>query len=334
MPMIDPTLGTNLSSYNALLTTTLQKFQKQIVDNFSDATPTLWWLTQNDRKKFFDGGQSIEVPLMYAASQVQAFSGYDDLLTEPTEGIAPATFVAKKYQAPVVISRDHETDNMGESRVVSLLEAKVKQAEISFREQINSDIINNGYTGALAARGTATPDPLKITGMFDFLQDTNMTRAYGGIASTGNTWWQNQFTNFAGAGAGTMIDAMRTIYLDCSRGADSPDLILAAQDSYEAYEGQLVTNQRFVNTLAADAGFESLMFRATTVLFDRDVPDDTLLFLNSNYINLNVHRDVDMTPTPFREAERQWVRFSRIMWKGELSCSNRARQGLLHDCPL
>jgi len=61
------------------------------------------------------------------------------------------------------------------------------------------------------------------------------------------------------------------------------------------------------------------------------VPANTMFFLNSNYIQLNVHRDVDMAPTPFREAERQWARFSRVLWKGELTCSNRARQGLLHS---
>ena len=91
-----------------------------------------------------------------------------------------------------------------------------------------------------------------------------------------------------------------------------------------------VTNKRYVNTNAADAGFESLMYRATTMLFDRDMPANTMFMLNSNYITLEVHKDVDMVNTPFREAERQWARFSRILWKGELTCSNRARQGLLY----
>jgi len=327
MPAINPSLGTNLSNYNALLTTTLQKFQKQLVDNISDATPLLWWLTQNDRKKYVDGGQSFEVPLMYSLASVQPFEGYDELQTEPTEGIAPATFLLKKYQVPVVISRDHETDNMGETRVIDLLEAKVKQAEISFKEQLNYDLINNGYAGATATLGTATPNPLRVTGILDFLQDTNQARAYGGIASSTNTWWQNYF---ADGSAATIVADMRTAYLTTSRGSDAPDLILAAQDAYSTYEGALVDSQRYVNTLAADAGFESLMFHGTTVLFDRDVPDDTMFFLNSNYLNLVVHRAVDMTPTPFREAEKQWARFSRIMWKGELVCSNRKRQGLLY----
>lgn len=332
MPLIDPSGGTNLSSYNALLTTTLQNFRKQLVDNFSDATPTMWWLTQNNRKKLVSGGQSIEVPLMYASSPVQPFSGYDDLLTEPTEGIAPATFILKKYQAPVVISRDHETDNMGESQIISLLEAKTQQAMISFREELNKDLINNGYAGATADNGVNPPDALRVTGLFDMLQDANFSRPYGGISSTGNTWWQNQQTDYnANDSYATLVEKMRTIYLNCSRGADAPDLVLSDQASYEGYEGTLVDDKRFVNTNAADAGFESLMYRATTMLFDRDVPANTMFFLNSNYIQLNVHRDVDMSPTPFREAERQWARFSRVLWKGELTCSNRARQGLLHS---
>lgn len=343
MPLIDPSLGTNPSTYSALLTTTLQNFQKRLVDNFSDATPLLWWLTSNGRKRLIAGGQSIEIPLMYAGSTVQPFSGYDDLLTEPTEGVAPATFLYKKYQAPVVISRDSETDNMGESRIISLIEAKVKQAEISFKEQINSDLINNGYAGTYtpntaastngaAVLGTATPDSLRTTGLFDVCQNATQGRAYGGISGGTYDWWVNKFddcgdaeTAFATDG----VDKMRSLYLDCSRGQDTPDLILSSQASYESYDSTLVDQKRYVNTMAADAGFESLMYRATTIMFDRDVPAGCMFFLNSNYLELDVHPDVDMKPTEFREAERQWARFSRIFWKGELTCSNRARQGLL-----
>ena len=336
MPLIDPSGGNNLTSYNALLTTTLQNFRNQLVDNFSDATPTMWWLTSNGRKRTYSGGQSIEVPLMYGATQVQPFSGYDNLLTEPAEGIAPATFLAKKYQVPIVISRDHETDNMGESAIINLLEAKVKQAEISFKEELNRDMINNGYAGPTSGVGTVAPDPMRITGFFDFLQDAAGTRPYGGIANT-NTWWQNQVIDIQTPSApateaalqAALIENMRTLYLNCSRGSDAPDLVLCDQATYELYEETLVSDKRFVNTNAADAGFESLMYRATTILFDRDMPANTLVMLNSNYITLYVHSDVDMASTPFREAENQWARFSRILWKGELTCSNRARQGLM-----
>ena len=327
MPLIDPSGGNNLTSYNALLTTTLQNFRQQLVDNFSDATPLMWWMTSNGRKRTYSGGQSIEVPLMYGSTQVQPFSGYDNLLTEPAEGIAPATFIAKKYQVPIVISRDHETDNMGESAIINLLEAKVKQAEISFKEEMNRDMINNGYSG-LAGVGTNPPDPLRLTGLFDFLQTAAGTRPYGGIANS-NTWWNNQVQDNASGGAAGLITKMRTLYLDCSRGSDAPDLVLCDQATYELYESALVDDKRFVNTNAADAGYESLMYRATTILFDRDMPADTLVMLNSNYITLYVHSDVDMANTPFREAENQWARFSRILWKGELTCSNRARQGLM-----
>lgn len=348
MPLIDPSLGTNPSTYSALLTTTLENFQKRLVDNFSDATPLLWWLSSNGRKRHIAGGQSIDIPLMYAGATVQPFSGYDDLQTEPTEGIAPATFLYKKYQVPVVISRDSETDNMGESRIISLIEAKVKQAEISFKEQINYDLVNNGLAGtsgdtaytratagtvdAVSVLGTATPDALRTTGLFDICQTSDQARVYGGISPTTYTWWANKYADCGTTATGFAtngVDRMRSLYLDCSRGQDTPDLILCSQTSYESYDSTLVDQKRYVNTMAADAGFESLMYRATTILFDRDVPAGVMFFLNSNYLELDVHPDVDMATIPFREAERQWARFSRIMWKGELTCSNRARQGLL-----
>lgn len=333
MPLVDPSTGTNLDQYSALLTTTLQNFQPTLVDNFSDSTPFLWWMTQNERKRYLRGGTNIEVPLMYEGASVQSFSGYDRLNTEPVEGIAPATFLWKLYQVPIVISKDHETNNMSESQVVSLLEAKVKQAEISFKEELNYDLINNGNMGT--TDGTTTDstvvDDTRVVGLRDVCQDSNYARQYGGIAGS-NTWWRNKYAD-AGAGPFTTtgIADMRGVYLDCARGNDAPDLILSSQEGYENYDGLLVDQKRFVNTMAADAGFESLMYRGTTMLFDRDVDADSMYFLNSNYLTLYVHPDVDMASTPFREAENQWARFSRILWKGALACSNRARQGLLHD---
>ncbi|MFQ5380012.1 MAG: phage major capsid protein [Dehalococcoidia bacterium] len=335
MPLIDPSTGTNPDQYSALLTTTLQNFRSQIVDNFSDATPCLWWLSQNERKRHLRGGTNIEVPLMYSGASVQAFSGYDKLVTEPTEGIAPATFLWKKYQVPVVISRDHETDNMGESQIVSLVEAKVKQAEISFTEEINYDLINNGYTGKAAIDTSAAHvDNMRVVGLTDVCQDTPSARQYGGISGSTYAWWKNQFFDQSDVGVANITDLLRKGYLNAARGNDAPDLILCSQGFYENYDASLVTNKRFVNTMAADNGFESLMYRGSTMLYDRDVPDSgsgMAFMLNSNYISLYVHPDVDMQPTPFREAENQWARYSRILWKGALVCSNRARQCIVDN---
>ena len=329
--LVDPSLGTNPDQYNALLTSTLGAYRKTLVDNFSDATPFTWWLSQNERKKYQRGGTHIDIPLMYAGVDVQPFSGFQKLNTEPAEGIAPATALWKKYQVPIVISKDHETENMGEAQIISLVEAKVRQAEISFREELNYDLINNGLTGT-SGDSSAVPDNLRVTGLTDMLQDATNARVYEGIGGSSYSWWKNTFdtsVNFTNA-TSDGIEKMRSVYLTCSRGQDRPDLILTSQDGYENYDALLVDQKRFVNTMAADAGFESLMYRGSTILFDRDVPSDFMFFLNSTYLELTVHPDVDMHHTPFREAENQWARFSRIMWKGQLCCTNRKRQGLLN----
>jgi len=328
MPLYDPSLGTNPEQYSALLTSTLQNFQPQLVDNFSDATPFNWCMTQNGRKRHLRGGTNIEVPLMYSGSEVQAFDGYDRLETEPVEGMAPATFLWKKYTVPIVISKDHETDNMSESAIIDLVSAKVKQAEISFREELNNDLINNGLTGA-SEDASAVPNSMRVVGLTDICQNATQARPYGGIAGDTYTWWVNQYEDVTSVFSTYGVDAMRTCYLNCSRGNDAPDLILCSQDVFELYEATLVSDKRFVNTNAADAGFESLMFRGCKIMFDRDVMAASMFFLNTNYLTLYVHPDVDMAPTPFREAENQWARYSRIFWKGALTCSNRARQGLL-----
>ncbi len=335
MPIVSTAAGDYPDQYTAFLTTTIQAYRKTLIDNVSEATPLWWWLNQRNRKRTQTGGESILQPLMHALQDVQSFSGLDTLDTAPFEGIAPAVFEWKNYTVPIVIPKDQLRANMGEAAVLSLVQAKMQQAEISFITQLNRDSILNGSDGEDITPAPAV-DPKGITGLADILQNATQARVYGGISGSTNAFWANQFGTYDfDAFATSGIEQMRGMFLDCSRGNDQPDLILTDQTAFEEYEGSLVDDKRFVNTNAGDAGFESLAYRGSTIMFDRDLDarEHYIYMLNSNYLQLIVDPGVEMTSTPFADAEMvpngQWASFSRIFWRGNLTCSNRARQGFL-----
>ena len=122
---------------------------------------------------------------------------------------------------------------------------------------------------------------------------------------------------------------MRETYFDCTRGNDVPDLLIGTQAFYENYDRELEGQKRYVNTNAADAGYENLAFHGATVMFDRDIVAERAYFINSNYLQLIVDPEVEFHADDFFQSENVWAMVARMFWRGNLTCSNRARQGLL-----
>ena len=124
---------------------------------------------------------------------------------------------------------------------------------------------------------------------------------------------------------------MATMYNNVSVGNDQPTIIITDQDEYEKYESLLTGNIRYTDTDMADSGFQNLLFKGAPVTFDADSNlDGKMYFLNTKYLQLVAHSDVWFKPTPFVRPTNQDAVFSQILCYGELTTSNRARQGLLY----
>lgn len=325
MPLVPGTAGDYPTIYSTLLTTTIQAYRRTLVDVISDAIPFWWWINQGERKKMQAGGESILQPLMQTLNPVQRFSGLDKLETTTKEGISPAVFLWKHYHTSVVIPMIHLRHNIGEAAILNLLEAEMEQARISFRDALNVDSVNNDLNAA--------GDPKGIEGLATIISDADNAVIYGGIDDSANAFWKPQGGSTNGTIANDFsangIQIMREVYFDCTRGNDKPDLFLCTQAFYENYDRALFDQKRFVNTNAADAGFENLAFHGATVMFDRDVPANRCFVINSNYMNLIVDPEVEFHADDFFQSENVWAMISRIFWRGNLTCSNRARQGLI-----
>lgn len=314
-------------NYDDVLASTLASHSKTLVDNIFKSRVLLWWLTQKNKIEKKSGGHKIVQPLIYAQGSAGSYGETDTVTIAPQEGISGAEFPWRLLQANVTISGLEELKNSGPEAIFDLLEAKVMQAEETLKDKLNVMLYANGT-------GNSGKDLMGLNGAIRYGEAGDTT--FGGIDATDalNPWWRSGRVDYTSVNVDmrkAMVNQMHT----ASKGNDTTDGIFLPQLAFEAFESQLVPNQRYVNTSAADAGFTSLMVHDCPVYWDFDCPAGTGFGLNSKYIKLIGHKDRWFKQTPFTQGlnvaaggNGTWLdaRYALILAAGNLVVQNRKRQ--------
>jgi len=309
--------------FNSLLSTTLQNYQPTLVDNIFKDLVLLNHLNEKGRVRVEEGGTQIIEPLMYAVNDtVATYSGYDAIDLTPQEGISAAEYDWKQMAASVAISGIEEAKNRGTEAIIKLLNAKIMQAEMSLKTTLNEQLF--GSPGV-------APAAKDLNGLGNIIGTQN--NSVGGIDASTNTWWNpTQATNMAAA---LTLANMGDVYNRASRGSDVPDLIITNTSLFESYEGLLTQFVRYQDVAKANAGFTNLMFKQTPVVFDLelavDATDAPMYFLNTKYLKLTGLNGFWFKTTEFMNGTVAGVdaRYALILAYGNLTCSNRVRQGFM-----
>jgi hypothetical protein len=313
---------TESRTWDSLLTTTLANYRQQIIDNIFDVNPFLSWLNGKlgvalrgtNVKRVLSGGESIVEHLLYEQnSTVDSYAGAEIIDTTLQEGHTIARYLWKQYAGTVGITGLERRSNMGEAQLVNLLEAKITQLENSLRDRMSVDAFGDG-TGNGGKN---------LTGL-EILVDS--TGTVGALNQSTFSWWASTETT-GGSFAAQGLSDMRTTYNTLSFGNDRPDFIVTTQSVFESYEAVLQPQERYVNTKAANSGFQNLTFKSVPVVFDRDCTSGVMYMLNSKYVSFVVHRDADMMTTPFVSPENQDVTTSKLLWQGNITTNNRRKLG-------
>jgi len=353
--------STNTVYYDALLSTTLAAYRDTLVDNVFKDSAFLAYLRMSDAVKKQNGGERIMMPLMYGSNQtVKSYAGEETLDTTIQDGLTAAFYDWREIGGTISITRKEERQNAGEGRLINLLEAKIKQAEMSMRETLNKQLVQGTVSGATFVPGNSAKDLNPLGYFFRKLSGTNPTTGgnVGNISAAatneaGDTFWVhrtsafsgdddtgNDFSNNVTSYAGTKAN-LRRMYNYCSRGSGgSPDLVLMDQVTFETYENALDTNVRYTNTKMADMGFDTIKLRGATCIWDEQVPDidtgtvaitlGTAFFINTQFYNLIIDEQTDIVTTPFVEPENQTVKTAKILFMGNAGVSNMRKHGVAY----
>ena len=304
-----------------IVTTTLRNRSRTLSDNVSNHNALLRRLRENGNQTSVTG-RDIVRELEYADNgTVQFYSGYETLDVSPSDVLSAAVFDYKQLAGNVTISGLEQVKNSGTEAIINLLEARINVLEKSLMNSLSTSLYSDGT-------GTAGKE---VGGLQLIVADAG-TGTVGGINSSTFTFWQNaQTTATSSAFSVANVQAdMNTIYLSLVRGADSPDLVMAGTNAYTAFLGSLQAIQRITSDDLATSGFTSLQYLNSDVVFDSACNTNRMYFLNTDYLRLEVAAARDFVPGEAKMSVNQDAMVTPMFWSGNLTCSNRALQGVIH----
>ncbi len=316
------TTGAN-PNFDDIVTTSLQGYSKKLADNVTNHNALLRHIDSRGNKQVATG-RTIVQELEYEENQnAKWYSGFETIGVQQSQTFSAPEFNYKQLAGNVVMSGLEEIQNSGPEAIHNLVTARIRNLEKTLRNRVAT---------ALYADGTGTAG--KELGGLRLLVADVPTNTVGGIDAGTYTFWQNKVYNFtteAGgpASATNIQQGMNLLWLRCIRGADRPTAMTADTNYFNFYWSSLQANQRFTSDKEAAAGFMNLMFMSAPVFYDDQAPANHMYYCNGDYIFLRPARGREFTPLTTRNSINQDAVVRPLVWAGNMTVSNRARQGVL-----
>jgi len=316
------------SNFSEIVTTTLRHRSKKLKDNMGKNIALLMRLQEKDNIEEVSGGRTIVEELDYAEnSTFMYYDGDEQLNISASDVMTAAEFDWKQAVVAVRINGKELAMNNGPDQIIDLLASRVKNAEKTMLNNLSSGVYSDGT-------GTGGK---QIGGLQSLVSDAG-TGTVGGIDSGTYTFWQNAIYDFSSnslaASASTIQDAMNSLYLNLCRNRDRPDMIIADNTYFGYYWKSLQAIQRISDDKVASAGFRSLKFMDSDVVFDGGfsgtAPSAHMYFINTDYVKFRPHKNRNMVPlNPDRFATNQDALVKLIGWMGNMTVSNRSLNGVI-----
>jgi hypothetical protein len=275
------------------------------------------------------GGTQIEQPLMYSRMAAGgSYTGYQLLNVTPTDSIQNAAWAWKQYFSPVTV--DGLTLLRADSplAIADYIATQFKQSEM--------DLADNLGTGLWQGLGGTDTD---MDGIIEAVDAGGVGTTYGGIAHSGNTWWQSQIDSSTTT---LSLSAMQSMWGSCQSGGRAPTIIASTQSNYNRYWNLNLAPQQYPvqpggkDMQLAQAGFENLLFNGAPFVTDSHIPTtgtasstgaNNIFFLNEDYVQMVVATRADFHLQDFQTPTNQDAMTALLLWAGNLVFSNIQRQG-------
>lgn len=310
-----------------IITTTLRNRSGELADNVSKGNALLNRLKEKGGWKAASG-RTIVQELDYAENGTfMYYSGGEQLNIASSDVLSAAEFDWKQAACAVVATGlEVDVQNVGKEAVIDLLEARIKNAQRTMR----NNICNGMYSDGTGTGGK------QIGGLQLLAADAPTSGTVGGINRLNFSFWRNQVYD-ASSDGGTAATAaniqtyMNAEYLECTRGADKPDLILADANYYKLFWGSLQAIQRITDSKMAEAGFQSVKFAGADVVYEDNtgMPSNHMYFLNTDYIFLRYAPKRLFKPLEKVQSINQDAMVQLITFAGNMTTSNASLQGVL-----
>ena len=247
------------------------------VPQFTTSRALFEFLRQKDSVKF--GGAYLVAPVFGAKSSAAGgINNFYASLTFPNDQGVAAEYTWSWYHDIAAINPNEELVAGTKEDQANLVESKLQQAINSIAEAINTDIWS-----------TTVGSQSKVNGLPYIVQTTGVL---GGLDPATYTWWVGQVNTSATTMSLSAVNAAINAVIAAG---GKPDLIVTTPALYGSFENLLFPAQIIPDSALAKAGFQAIMYRGCTVLFDSAVPANNLLVLSTRDLYLAM---TDRAPKP------------------------------------
>lgn len=279
---------------SAVTTVTREYIVPKNFDTINRGTPTLYALME--KAKAWTTGYRYEVIYQYANPTNGGNTGIADKLSTDRENTrVRGSFEPKMAYQPIVVADIEQVLNMGDERVISLIEVESDTAA----KQLSNVMATNLFQGTGSGNSW---DSLAMAA-----DDGTNYSSYATLSRTTYPTLDGYYLASAGA---LTLNKMATAYDAVTVGTDVPDMISTTKTLWSAYEALLTPTVRAgyaqngypslssaglvgeVPGLRGNQGFSVLWFRGTPIIRDEQVPSGKMFFINSEYFGL---KGIDLT---------------------------------------
>jgi len=317
--------------FNAAVTTTTREYIiKKVFDQVTTGTPGL--MTFLSKPKEWTSGVTYDFPIKYADTTNGGNMGIADRLDTDRQNVrVKASFNLKAANKPVVVAIAETTANMGDEKIVDLLNTEFD----SQGQSLMTLMAQNLYTG----NGTGNDWDSLANGA----SDSTLFATYGSLSRSTYSAWSGYY--LASTGALTLAK-LATADDTVTIGVDSPDLALTTKSLWSSYEALLTPTVRAnfstagyprMNAwggvpatpgLGGQQGFVYLTFRGTPIAKDEQVPSGKYFLVNTkafgfvgfnyedeNIMTANFKQTSDATPSgvPGNVKSTRGFQFRKMM---------------------
>lgn len=265
-------------------------------------------------KQVQTGGESIVARHNLGANTTATeLSGpWDTVMTDPSDTVRHSRINWRHYSATVTLSDTDLLINRGPEALSSMVEFETRNAVVSLADRAGDHLYSAGGLSTrltdLAALISANDSVQGLSGA------TYTTWNSRGVSARGTAPGSISFAS-AGAWPTNALADMRNCWNNASEGAIHPMIILLTYTDFANFESANTSNERFMNTTAADAGFTQLAFHSAPVFPDSKQTSGQMFQLNFDFVRAVMLAGADFTAGPFERAEQQEARVSKIMAK-------------------
>lgn len=282
-----------------LFTSTWAYRRKTATEQAFLKTPFIYYLREKKHVENISGHRRIEIPLNYGSNDSVAWISKGKTVPMVDSELVTMAYEDWKYVA-VSIMRWFQEDqqNRGKAQAINLVKTKLDAAERALYEDLER---------VMFADGSGADEP---NGIRNIISATPTTGTLHGIdrSVAANSWFRNQQRTASGAASMFLISDMRTCLNDVikySRSEIKDICLVTDQTTYELYEDVCLDMKILQNTMMADAGFDSIVFRGKPIMWCPSAPSGYMYFINTNYYKLVCDEEYFMDMTSWKEIPDQ-----------------------------